>query len=147
MKKCHISILACTAALIAAGVGAAPPAASHTVHVVHPGESIQKAVDGAAPGDTVQLTIGTYYESVKVSTPGLTLRGLGRSTVIRPATEKVPNSCAEGGNGICVEGTKGHNVEDVTVSSLTVTGFARAGVMAMATDRLTVHHVRAVNNG
>lgn len=154
MNKCHISYLACAAALLGSGIGAAPSAASHMVHVVLPGESIQEAVDAAAPGDTVQLSVGTYYGSVKVSTPGLTLRGVGSRTVIRPAAVVPPgtasaaaNSCAEGGNGICVVGTKERNVEDVTVSSLTVTGFSRTGVFAMGTDRLTVRGVSAVKNG
>ncbi|WP_432139486.1 MULTISPECIES: right-handed parallel beta-helix repeat-containing protein [unclassified Streptomyces] len=148
MSKRHIAYLACTAALVGTALGAAPPAAHPTVHVVRPGQSIQKAVDAAAPGDVVQLTAGVYHESVKVSTPGLTLRGLGGQTVIRPGTKKAAaGSCAEGGNGICVIGTKDHDVEDVTVASLTVTGFTRSGVFAMATDRLTVRGVTAVGNG
>jgi nitrous oxidase accessory protein NosD len=72
---------------------------------------------------------------------------MGRSTVIEPGTKKAANSCAEGGNGICVVGTKDRNVEGVTVASLTVTGFARTGVFGMATDGLTVRDVTAVKNG
>ncbi|MFJ8085658.1 nitrous oxide reductase family maturation protein NosD [Streptomyces sp. NPDC096205] len=148
MRKLPIAYMACTAALVASGLGAAAPAAQHRVHIVLPGQSIQQAVDAAAPGDTVQLTAGTYHESVKVTTSGLTLRGLGRSTVIRPATEKATaNSCAAAGNGICVMGAKDRNVEDVTVASLTVTGFTGTGVFALATDRLTVRKVTAADNG
>jgi parallel beta-helix repeat protein len=147
MKKCHIAYLGCTAALLGAGLGAAPPATVPAFHIVVPGDSIQKAVDDAKPGDTILVISGTYHESVKVSTPGLTLRGMGRSTVIEPDTDTAANSCAEGGNGICVAGTKDHRVEDVTVSSLTVTGFAHNGVLAADTDRLTVRNVTAVNNG
>lgn len=170
MKKCHIAYLACTAALIGTGLGAAPPVAAHRIHVVHPGESIQKAVDAAQPGDTVLLTYGTYHESVDVSTPGLTLRGVGRGTVLEPAagastgttpstgsdpakngktgkTGKAASSCAAAGNGICVVGTKDHNVDDVTVASLTVTGFAKTGLYATEADGLTVRRVTAVKNG
>ncbi|MEU9166740.1 right-handed parallel beta-helix repeat-containing protein [Streptomyces sp. NPDC048420] len=156
MTRIHMAYLACVAALIGAGLGAAPSAGAvgHATHLVFPGESIQKAVDAAAAGDTVLVTSGTYRESVKVTTPGITLRGMGRSTVIEPATtttaattEKAANTCAAGGNGICVIGTKDKNVEGVTVASLTVTGFAKTGVFATATDGLTVRNVTAVKNG
>ncbi|CAM5277322.1 hypothetical protein STENM36S_09071 [Streptomyces tendae] len=148
MKKCHVVYLVCTAAMIGTGLGAAPASSVPRTHLVHPGESIQKAVDAAKPGDTVLVTTGTYRESVKVSTPGLTLRGMGRSTVVMPSTQKAAdNTCAEGGNGICVIGTKDKNVKGVTVSDLTVTGFTRTGVFSMATDGLTVRNVNAVKNG
>ncbi|MFE7650549.1 right-handed parallel beta-helix repeat-containing protein [Streptomyces phaeoluteigriseus] len=146
MKKCHFVYLACTAAVVGAGLGAAPASAGHTTHVVHEGQSIQKAVDAAASGDTVLITPGTYRESVTVTTPGLTLRGVGRGVVIEPAA-KAAGTCAVGGNGICVAGTEKHKVEGVTLASLTVTGFTRSGVYAVATDGLTVRNVTAVKNG
>ncbi|WP_405875375.1 MULTISPECIES: nitrous oxide reductase family maturation protein NosD [unclassified Streptomyces] len=147
MKKYRIAYLMCTAAVVGTGLGAAPPAAHHAIHVVWPGQSIQKAVDAAKAGDTVLLGPGTFHESVKVSTPGLTLRGMGHSTVIEPSTKKAANTCAEGGNGICVVGTKDSNVKGVTVASLTVTGFTGTGVIGMATDGMTVRNVTAVKNG
>ncbi|MFD3843239.1 nitrous oxide reductase family maturation protein NosD [Streptomyces sp. NPDC058642] len=149
MMKTHIAYLACAAAITGVGLGAAPPvAADHQMtHVVLPGESIQAAVDAADPGDTVLLTPGTYRQSVKVTTPGLTLRGMGRGAVLKPATTKATESCGEGGNGICVVGKKNKDIKGVTVASLTVTGFAKAGVFAVRTDGLTVQNVTAVKNG
>ncbi|MEV2217644.1 right-handed parallel beta-helix repeat-containing protein [Streptomyces sp. NPDC050997] len=147
MNKSRISYLACAVAVVGTGLGAAPPVPAHATHVVTAGESIQKAVDTARSGDTVLVMPGTYHESVKVTTPGLTLRGKGRKTVIEPGTDKTANACAENGNGICVIGTKDRNVEGVTVASLTVSGFAGTGVFAMATDGLTVRNVTAVKNG
>ncbi|MFJ9816831.1 nitrous oxide reductase family maturation protein NosD [Streptomyces sp. NPDC101151] len=150
MKRCHIAYLACTAALVGTGLGMAPAAAAHKTLLVHPGESIQKAVDAAQAGDTVLVLGGTYHESVKISTPRVTLRGVGEQTVIKPvgkkAAAKTANSCTDGGNGICVVGTKTKNVEGVTVEDLTVTGFTRAGVFGMATDGMTVRRVYAVKN-
>ncbi|MFF3336846.1 nitrous oxide reductase family maturation protein NosD [Streptomyces sp. NPDC002888] len=163
MTKHHFAYLACTAALVGSALGAAPPASVPTVHVVYPGESIQEAVDAAQPGDTVLLTPGTYRESVRVTTSGLTLRGVGRSTVLQPGTTnatadatahtrpkaaaKAADSCARAGNGICVEGADGNPVEGTTVASLTLSGFAKNGLWASETDRLTVRRVTAEKNG
>ncbi|WP_449348825.1 right-handed parallel beta-helix repeat-containing protein [Streptomyces shaanxiensis] len=148
MMRFHISYLTCAVAIIGAALTAAPSAAAHqTTHLVFPGQSIQRAVDTAQPGDTVLVTPGTYRESVKVTTPGLTLRGTGRETVIEPATTKAANACAERGNGICVIGAKDRDLEGVTVASLTVRNFPGTGVFAMATDGLTVRNVTAVKNG
>lgn len=163
MTKHHLVYLACTAALVGSALGAAPSSSVPQVHVVNPGESIQAAVDAAKPGDTVLLTPGIYRESVRVTTSGLTLRGVGRSTVLKPATTSAPatttpsaetraagraaDSCARAGNGICVEGADGSPVAGTTVASLTLSGFAKNGLWATGTDRLTVRKVTAEKNG
>ncbi|MFF4587482.1 nitrous oxide reductase family maturation protein NosD [Streptomyces sp. NPDC001388] len=155
MTKCHALYLACTAAIVGTGLGAAPaaagpaPRAPHAIRVVLPGQSIQKAVDAAAPGDTVFLTPGLYRESVTIAKSGVTLRGAGHDTVLQPAPakNKAANTCAAEGNGICVTGTKDRKVKGVTLTSLTVSGFTRNGVYATATDKLTVRNVTAEKNG
>ncbi|MEU0337405.1 right-handed parallel beta-helix repeat-containing protein [Streptomyces sp. NPDC006193] len=155
MTKRQITYLACTTALLGALSGTAPASAAPRTLVVHPGESIQKAVDAARSGDTVRVLAGTYHESVTVRTSGLTLRGAGDRTVIKPpaktavtaAAKKAPAGCLAQGNGICVLGQKAKAVRDVTVTSLKVTGFARTGLWAADTDRLTVRKVIADDNG
>ncbi|NMO37922.1 hypothetical protein HG826_30915 [Streptomyces sp. GMY01] len=148
MTKRHIALLLSAVALVGSGVAAAPPISVPKVRLVHSGQSIQKAVDAAQPGDTVLLMPGTYRQSVKIATPGVTLRGTGaEATVLKPATGTNANDCGKRGNGICVAGTKNKRLKDVTVADLTVTGFSRAGVMAVGTDGLTVRNVSAVKNG
>jgi hypothetical protein len=46
--------------------------------VVHPGESIQAAVDQAPSGATIKIEAGTYEEGVCVDGKGLTIVGAGR---------------------------------------------------------------------
>ncbi|MEV5430808.1 right-handed parallel beta-helix repeat-containing protein [Streptomyces sp. NPDC052701] len=148
MIKRHLAYLACTTALVGSAIGAAPPVDGPRTHLVRPGESIQQAVDTAKPGDTVLLTSGTFRESVRVTTSRLTLRGMGAGrTVIAPPAKKAANGCAQAGNGICVEGTPSRPVERTAVTSLTLSGFAKNGLWATDTDRLTVRRVTAESNG
>ncbi|GAA2985165.1 MULTISPECIES: right-handed parallel beta-helix repeat-containing protein [Streptomyces] len=151
MRKRHITCSAAvTVAAAALGLAAVPSSASVPGHhVVRPGESIQRAVDAADPGDTVVVLPGTYRESVQITKPGLTLRGTGGRTVITPpaAGAKSAHACATGGNGICVVGGASRTVDDVSIRSLTVSGFSGNGVWASWTDGLSVSEVTASDNG
>ncbi|WP_406111140.1 nitrous oxide reductase family maturation protein NosD [Kitasatospora purpeofusca] len=135
-------------------VGAAPARAAGDLHLVRPGESIQQAVDAALPGDTVQLLPGEYRGSVRITTPGLTLRGAGRDSVLLPADEAVPVPAADGaavcaaaGHGLCVAGTDDRPLADVTVEALAVTGFRKNGISASGTTGLTVRATFVHDNG
>ncbi|MFE5796196.1 nitrous oxide reductase family maturation protein NosD [Streptomyces sp. NPDC056503] len=149
MTTRQIALLACTVALTASGLGAAAPSAENRkVHLVKPGDSIQKAVDAAKPGDTIVLSPGTYRESVRITTSGLKLLGSGRgSTVLVPGDAVADDACAKAGHGICVTGTESRPVQGVTVRSLTLRGFTNNGLWASRTDRLTVRKVTADENG
>ncbi|MFB7664408.1 right-handed parallel beta-helix repeat-containing protein [Kitasatospora sp. NPDC056138] len=176
MPTCRTPQLAGVAAILAVGLvtGLPGPAdasssRSPSTRVVHPGESIQKAVDAARPGDTVQILAGTYRESVLVTTSKLTLRGVGAATVISPpkvpvtggtapagakgrSIAKAPpgssgNACARAGHGLCVMGTAEHPVTEVRIEALTVAGATKNGINAFGTDRMTVHAVLARDNG
>ncbi|MDX3748098.1 nitrous oxide reductase family maturation protein NosD [Streptomyces sp. AK08-02] len=154
MTRRHITHLVCTAAVVAAGLGAAAPTDHRAarqvlrVHRVQPGESIQQAVDAARPGDTVVLSPGTYHESVRITVSGLTLRGsVAGPAVIVPGTASADSTCAAAGNGICVTGTKSAPVKGVTLRSLTIRGFAKNGLWASWTDQLKVQNVTSEKNG
>ncbi|MET9423554.1 right-handed parallel beta-helix repeat-containing protein [Streptomyces sp. NPDC006540] len=148
MTKRQTTMLGCAALLVASGLGAAAPASAAVTHQVLPGESIQAAVDAAQPGDTIDIAAGTYTESVRITKSGLTLRGEGSDTVLKPSkTAAAADTCAGAGNGICVIGTEKQPVEGVQVRSLTLGGFAKNGLWAAWTDRLTVRGVTSENNG
>ncbi|MGD3105989.1 right-handed parallel beta-helix repeat-containing protein [Streptomyces sp. YGL11-2] len=144
--------LGCVAAVLAGWPVAAPPAqaAPHRADgriVVHPGESIQRAVDTARPGDTVVVLPGVYRESVLITTSHLTLRGVDDGTVIAPGGTRAASACGQNGDGICVIGAAGVPIRDVQVRSLTVEGFRRNGLWASGTEGLRVHDVVARHNG
>ncbi|MGW6575470.1 right-handed parallel beta-helix repeat-containing protein [Streptomyces sp. NPDC054945] len=73
---------------MAAGLGVLAPSSAAAGRRVHPGDSIQDAVNYARPGDTITVMPGTYYENVLI-TKRLTLRGYGARTVIRPPVTAV----------------------------------------------------------
>ena len=140
--------------VIAALTIASPVFATADTHVVHPGESIQAAVDAASPGDTIVVTPGTYRESIRIGTDGLTLRAHG------PVTLKPPKYSHSGCYlpehvGICIVPSDfdpnsftygGNRVRDVTVSGFRVVGFEGIGVFGFGTQNLTVSQVVAIDN-
>jgi nitrous oxidase accessory protein NosD len=143
-----------TALVTAAAIAAPLPAAAGTGHVVHPGDSIQAAVDAAAPGDTIVVKRGVYRESVAIQKDGITLRGDGRVT-IKPPTDG-SGLCNQPGEmiGICIlpadinfdDSSYGTRVRDVTISHLRVVGFEGDGVFAFGSENLRLSRVTAVRN-
>jgi hypothetical protein len=126
-------------ALAGGALVAVPAPALATTHVVHPGESIQAAVDAASPGDTVFVQPGTYRQSVVIETDGITLRGGGTAgggvsnftTLVAPRNP-TPNDCALGGpapvGGICVLGQLDASGNPVSmVTGVRIKGFAVKG--------------------
>src|SRR2546422_3533110 len=82
----HDDHVVSTAALLRAGVGPGrepvPTGYAGTVRVPQDFDTIQAAVDHAQPGGMVLIAPGIYEESVTVTTPYLTIRGVDRDRTI-----------------------------------------------------------------
>src|ERR687894_1078969 len=103
--------------------------------VVGPGESIQKAINAAHPGDTIVVR-GVHREDVVIRKDGIKLRGED-AVIEAPARAKADSPCSKafGPEAICVLGDvnlkteklEGPSVSDVSVSGFTIRGFKIAG--------------------
>src|SRR5262249_42851696 len=116
---------------------ATPVGVSAPTIVVHPGESIQAAVDSASPGTIVFLDPGTYAQTVTVSRPDVFLVGLGGPGAV---TLTNPGGAA---TGVTVTGQgDGFGLLDVTVQ-----GFDKNGVMLRRVHRFLIAGVTATDDG
>jgi hypothetical protein len=123
--------------LVASGVvlGAAIGSAGAQSSVVGPGESIQKAVNAAHPGDTIVVR-GVHQEDVVIRKNGIKLRGED-AVIEAPTRAKADSPCSRtfGTEAICVWGDlnietgklTGPRVSDVSVSGFTIRGFEIEG--------------------
>ena len=124
-----LTLLVASGVALATAIGSAQAANK----VVGPGESIQKAVNAADPGDTIVVK-GVHREDVIIGKNGIKLRG-DDATLKPPARAGSPCSRVSGPTAICVLGDfnletgepTGPRVSDVSVSGFTIRGFKIAG--------------------
>ena len=125
--------------------------------VVHPGQSIQRAVDRAHRGDTVRLAPGTYHQNVTIQ-KRISLVGAGwgpHGSRLFPAANPVSSVCSSPGSvhGICVAGRFDQSgnpvapVRGVTIRNLSVHHFSGFGIGMFLANQTTVREVAAVGNG
>jgi len=149
MRKFIISFAACITLGVVAPLAFAGAAQAATTRVVHPGESIQAAVDASAPGDTVLVESGTYAQTVGIHTSGITLVGKGATLVPPASTDGI--DCFDGNtvDGICIfprHPRKDPPLDGVTVQGMTVKGFGGSGIFAISETNLTYNRNTAIDN-
>jgi nitrous oxidase accessory protein NosD len=145
--------------LVASGVvlGAAIGSAGAQSSVVGPGESIQKAVNAAHPGDTIVVR-GVHREDVVIRKNGIKLRGED-AVIEAPARAKADSPCSRlvGPEAFCVWGDfnintgklTGPRVSDVSVSGFTIRGFkikGKGGNEAFVIDVYAARNATVVGN-
>src|SRR5829696_9185218 len=147
-----LTLLVASGVALATAIGSAQAANK----VVGPGESIQKAINAADPGDTIDVR-GLHHEDVAIRKDGIKLRG--DDAVIKPPA-KADWPCAP--EAICILGEMnfqtgeitGPRVSDVSVSGFTIRDFQereQGDLTAFAIDVLhardaTVAGNRAIGN-
>ena len=127
-----LTLLVASGVALATAIGSAGAQSS----VVGPGESIQKAVYAADPGDTIVVR-GVHREDVVIRKNGIKLRGIDDAVIEAPTRAKADSPCSKtfGPTAICVLGDvnlktgklTGQRVSGVSVSGFTFRGFKIAG--------------------
>jgi parallel beta-helix repeat protein len=150
-----LTLLVASGVALAVGVGSVAAQSS----VVGPGESIQKAINAAHPGDTIVVK-GVHREDVVIRKNGIKLRGEGDAVIEAPTTAKADSPCSKfvgGPEAICVfgdfnpeTGEVNKRVRDVSVSGFTFRGFKdkdASVIDVVATRNATVVGNRIKGNG
>lgn len=104
---------------------------------VGPGQSIQDAVDRAAPGSTIRVLPGEYFESVAIDVDNLTLIG-GDGT---PASRPVLDGRGELSDAIIVSG------HGVRIANLEVRRYVGNGIVAQETTNFTLTDTKLEDTG
>jgi parallel beta-helix repeat protein len=148
-----LTLLVASGVVLGAGIGSAGAQSS----VVGPGESIQKAVNAAHPGDTIVVR-GVHREDVIIRKNGIKLRG-DDAVIEAPTRAKADSPCSKtfGPEAICVQGDHnlktgeitGPRVSDVSVSGFTIRGFkikGKGGNDAIVIDVYAARNATVVGN-
>src|SRR5829696_5153276 len=142
-----LTLLVASGVALAVGVGSVAAQSS----VVGPGESIQKAINAAHPGDTIVVR-GVHREDVVIRKNGIKLRGEDDAVIEAPPRARADSPCSKtfGPEAICVLGDvnlktatlTGSRVRDVSISGFTIRGFKQKPNKGSSTIMIDVFGAR-----
>lgn len=92
---------------------------------IHPGESIQAAVDRAVPGDTIEILPGLYHESLLIDIDKITIRGLkenGRRAIL-DGRNQLTDAVITSSHNFTIDGL---GIKDYVSNGITVHGGTNA---------------------
>ena len=95
--------------------------------------TVQAAVNAARAGDMISIAPGIYHEAVTVRTPGLTIRGRDRNSVVMDGGFKLSNAFE------VLEGADGVVIENMTARHYIGNGFYWDGVKGFRGSYLTAY--------
>ena len=109
---------------------------SGNVHVVEPGGSIQKMVERAQPGDTIQVMPGTYSETVYIDKDDIHLVGviLAGERATLDGLGKLNDAILYSGNNIIIENFK-------------ITAYKGNGIMSQAGNNFEIRNNIIIDTG
>jgi len=151
----RITTLAAAALLLSLLVPVSAVSAATTVHV-HPGQSIQAAINAAPSGALISVDRGTYRGNLEITR---SVRLIGNDAVIVPARVLTNNLCTtpgffDGVTGICVHGALNADataiatpVSNVSIEGFTVRNFSGPGIVAVGVAGFRAVRLVTARNG
>ncbi len=142
MKSARVS--SCAVLVLGLAVATTPTTATAKSFTVRAGESIQAAVDAAAPGDTVKVMSGDYIEAhsgtaaVRITKP-LKLTANGKVRILPSTGQR---------DGIVVEPAHPGDpaIDGVEIKGFIVEGFSNNGIWLVHVNHFNVENNESINN-